>query len=419
MQKFLARQPIFTPERAVYGYELLFRSSPENSFDRSQPDFAAASSTDSLFLFGIDRLTDGRRAFINCTREFLVRDFPTLLPKDRIVVEILETVHIDEQVLGACDRLKKAGYLIALDDYQDTPEWQRMIAFADFLKIDLQITPPEEQRRLVRTYSSPKLSLVAERVETYEVFERTLHWGYSYFQGYFFARPQMLTRHDVPAFKLNYLRVLQAANRPVMDIREISECIKAETSLSYRLLRYLNSPVFPLITEVKSIPHALSLLGERGVRKWISLVAIACMGDGKPFELITLPLIRARFCELLARPAHMAENSNDLFLLGLLSAVDAILDLPMEEVLREITIHPDIRAALLGHQNKYRQIFDISQHYEKGDWDAISATAASLGISERDVPDLYLQSVSWARSVLTGDSSKEPANETAGVLRSD
>ena len=226
------------------------------------------------------------------------------MPKDRIVVEILETVQIDEQVLAACERLKNAGYLIALDDYLDTPEWQRMIPFADFLKIDLQITPPEEQQRLVRTYTSSRLKLVAERVETYEVFERTLRWGYSLFQGYFFARPQMLTRHDVPAFKLNYLRVLQAANRPVMDIREISECIKAETSLSYRLLRYLNSPVFPLITEVKSIPHALSLLGERGVRKWISLVAIACMGDGKPFELITLPLIRARFCELLARPAR-------------------------------------------------------------------------------------------------------------------
>lgn len=418
MQKFLARQPIFTPERVVYGYELLFRSSAENSFDRSQPDFAAASSTDSLFLFGIDRLTDGRRAFINCTREFLVRDFPTLLPKDRIVVEILETVQIDEQVLAACERLKNAGYLIALDDYLDTPEWRRMIPFADFLKIDLQITPPEEQRRLVRAYASSHLKLVAERVETYEIFERTLRWGYSYFQGYFFARPQMLTRHDVPAFKLNYLRVLQAANRPVMDIREISECIKAETSLSYRLLRYLNSPVFPLITEVKSIPHALSLLGERGVRKWISLVAVACMGDGKPFELITLPLIRARFCELLARPAHMAENSNDLFLLGLLSAVDAILDLPMEDVLREITIHPDIRAALLGHQNEFRQILDISQHYEKGDWDAISVTAASLGIPELDVPDLYLQSVDWARGVLTGDSSGEPAKDTAGLLRS-
>ena len=402
MEKFLARQPIFTSNRIVYGYELLFRSGPENSYSSSQPDFAAASSTDSLLLFGIERFTDGRRAFINCTREFLIREYPTLLPRDRIVVEVLETVQVDEEVLGACRRLKDAGYLIALDDFVDTPELRPLIPFADFLKIDLSVTTSEEQKRLVHAYRHSGVALLAERVETYEDFQRTLDWGYSFFQGYFFSRPQMLTRHDIPAFKLQYLRVLQAANLPQMNIQMVAERIKEESSLSYRLLRYLNSPAFPLLTEVRSIPHALSLLGERGIRRWVSLVAVACMGEGKPVELVMLPLIRAHFLELLAVPARIERCANDLFLLGLLSVLDAILDMKMPDILREVAIGEEIRKALLGEKNQFRELFEIVLLYERGDWEGVHAAAAKLSIPEAVIPDLFIQSVEWARGILSG-----------------
>ena len=402
MEKFLARQPIFTSNRIVYGYELLFRSGPENSYSSSQPDFAAASSTDSLLLFGIERFTDGRRAFINCTREFLIREYPTLLPRDRIVVEVLETVQVDEEVLGACRRLKDAGYLIALDDFVDTPELRPLIPFADFLKIDLSVTTPEEQKRLVHAYRHSGVALLAERVETYEDFQRTLDWGYSFFQGYFFSRPQMLTRHDIPAFKLQYLRVLQAANLPQMNIQMVAERIKEESSLSYRLLRYLNSPAFPLLTEVRSIPHALSLLGERGIRRWVSLVAVACMGEGKPVELVMLPLIRAHFLELLAVPARIERCANDLFLLGLLSVLDAILDMKMHDILHEVAIGEEIRKALLGEKNQFRELFEIVLLYERGDWEGVHAAAAKLSIPEAVIPDLFIQSVEWARGILSG-----------------
>jgi len=402
LEKFLARQPIFNTQRIVYGYELLFRSGPENSYQSSQPDFAAASSTDSLLLFGIERFTDGRRAFINCTREFLIRDYPLLLPRDRIVVEVLETVRIDDEVIAACRRLKLAGYLIALDDFVDRPDWRPAIPFADFLKIDLSITPTEEQRRLVECYHRSGIALLAERVETYEDFQRTLDWGYSFFQGFFFSRPQMLRRHDIPAYKLQYLRVLQAANQPQMDIHLIAGRIKAESSLSYRLLRYLNSPAFPLLTEVRSIPHALSLLGELGIRRWVSLVAIACMGEGKPVELVLLPLIRAHFLELLASPAGMHSSANDLFLLGLLSVLDAILDMKMDDILREVAIGGEIRRALLGEPNRFHQLFEIALLYERGEWEEVRAAAARLAIPVGLVPELFIQSVEWARGILSG-----------------
>lgn len=386
----------------VFGYELLFRSSLENFFPNAQPDVAAASTADNLFLFGADQLTHGRLAFINCTRDFIVRDFPALLPKNRVVIEILEHAQIDEQLITACRNLKRAGYVFALDDFEDSPEWQPLLPVIDFIKVDVLATPADEQFRLAKKFERTGIRLVAEKVEDYDIFERTLCWGYTYFQGYFFARPQMLTRQDIPTYKLNYLLVLQAANRARIDLNEVAERIKAEPSMSYRLLRYLNSPVFALISDVHSIPHALAMLGERGIRKWISLIAIAAMGADKPQELLVLPLIRARFCELLAPWARLHSCADDLFLLGLLSSIDAILDMTMENVLKEIVLGRELRDALLGHKNRLRQVLDIAVLYDTGAWDNLDEAAARLRIDPKLLPDRFIEAVGWAQRILTG-----------------
>lgn len=410
MHKFIARQPIFTADRKTYGYELLGRSGLENLFISSNPDQAAASTIDNVLLFGIDRLTQGHRAFLNCTRDFLVRDFGSVLPKDNVVIEVLETVRLDAEVIEACRRLKQSGYLIALDDFQDLPEWKPLVALADFIKVDVLETSPEEQLRLSLEFASANVRLVAEKVETYDVFERCRGWNYELFQGYFFCRPQMLTRNDIPANKLNYLRVLQAVHKDPVDMREVAENIKLEASLSYRLLRYLNSPIFFLPVEIHSIPHALSLLGERGARKWVSLVVIACMGEDKPQELMMLPLVRARFCESLAPLAAMAGSANDLFLLGLLSAVDAILDMKMKDVLDEISIRAEIREALLGKSNRFRDVFEVVLAYEIGDWSRMESAAAHCRMKLETVPTLFMQSLEWANAIITGHPVEEIKN---------
>jgi c-di-GMP-related signal transduction protein len=412
LEKFLARQPIFDAARAVYGYELLFRSGPENYFSHPQPDVASASAADNLFLFGIERLTEGRRAFINCTREFLISDYPALLPKDRVVIEILEDIRLDEEVLAACRQLKRAGYSIALDDFRDRPEWQPLVVLADFIKVDVLSTSLLEQSHLAEKFSRTSVRLVAEKVETYADFERTLGLGYKYFQGYFFSRPQVLKHHDIPAYKLNYLRVLQAANQPQISIEQMANLIKEEASLSYRLLRYLNSPAFFLVSEVGSIPHALRLLGERGIRRWVSLVAVACMGHDKPQELIMLPLTRARFCELLAPAAGLADSSNDLFLLGLLSAIDAILDMKMEDVLKEIAIREEIRDALLGKKNALREVFETVLMYETGSWAGVDEAAARLEIDKNVIPSIFMQAVEWATGLMAGHEAPSEVEAT-------
>jgi c-di-GMP-related signal transduction protein len=361
---------------------------------------AAAFTVDSLVLFGIERLTPGCRALLDCTRDFLIRHFATMLPKDRVVLEIRETVPMDDEVHDACRRLKQAGYLLALDDFQERSDGKPLVAMADFIMADLLATSPADQLRLAQTYLPMKIRLVAEKVETYNDFHRTLRWGYAFFQGHFSSRPEMLTRNDIAPNRMNHLLVLQAVNRQPMGVEEVSARIEAEASLGFRLLRYLNSPALPLLAEVRSIPQALALLGERGARKWVSLIAVTCLASGKPAELAALPLIRAQFCELLAPCARQPDSADDLFLLGLLSAMDAILDMRMPAVLKEITIHQEIRDALLGKANQLREIFEFELHYEPGRWEEIGPSAAQLGIQQDVIPELYVAAVEWARRIL-------------------
>ncbi len=401
LQRFFARQPILNSERETYGYELLHRSGPENCFGGDDLDVASASTFDSVLLFGIEHLIPGCRAFVNCTRNSLIREFTTILPRDRVVIEILETVEIDNEVIEACRGLKSDGYLLALDDFQDSPAWAPLVDLADFIKVDLLASSPDEQLRMAREFLPRNIRLLAEKVETHEDFRRCRSWGFTYFQGYFFSRPEMLSRRNVPANKLNYLRVLQAAHETPINAKLVCDCIKAEASLSFRLLRYLNSPVFPLATEVRSIPHAVSLLGESGTRKWVSVVTIACMGDDKPRELVMLPLIRARFCELLAATARRPAAASDLFLLGLLSAMDAVLDMDLVHVLNEVKLREEIREALLGGQNALREVFDLALLYERGCWDEVTAAARALSIDPDCLSPVYFEAVNWAEGTLT------------------
>jgi c-di-GMP-related signal transduction protein len=402
VQRYLARQPIFDGGRLIFGYEILFRSGPENYFSHPQPDIASATAGDNVILFGLERLAQGKRLFINCTREFLVRELPKVLPKDRVVLEVLETVAVDEELVAACRDLKQAGYQLALDDYCDASDSRTLLSLADFVKVDVLATCEAEQERLAREFSRSHIQLVAEKVESYEVFEKARGLGYRYFQGYFFSRPESLTHRDIPANMLNHLLVLQAANRVPLDLEDVAQRIKAETSLSYRLLRYLNSAAFPMAASVHSIPHALRLLGERGTRRWVSLVTIAAMAEGKPEELVVLPVMRARFCELIAPLAGLSDSANDLFLLGLLSAMDAILDMPMADVLKEISVGLPIRDALLGRPNPPGKVLALVKFYERGDFDTLEAVARDLGIDVETIPRIFLEAMDWTRGVLRG-----------------
>lgn len=278
--------------------------------------------------------------------------------------------------------MKHDGYLLALDDFVDTPAWAPLVALTDFIKVDFRLTTQAEQRALVARYAPRGIRMLAEKVETPEEFSRAVKMGYSLFQGYFFCRPEIMQRREIPSSKLAYLDLLRSATAQEFNMKVIASKIKHEPSLTFKLLRYLNSAAFGLRSEIRSIPHALNLLGERELLKWIAVVAVGVMADGKPDELMTVPLIRGRFCELLAPVAGMADHANDLFLMGLLSVMDAILDQPLDVILAGLPVRHEIKEALLARSGLYRDVLDLSIALERADWGKISALASGLGIKE-------------------------------------
>jgi len=397
--KYLARQPILNRERELFAYELLFRSSMQNSCDGLDLELASTSVLDTSFLIGLEKITAGHRMFINCPREFLLRDYISLFPPSSVVVEILESIDPDREVIEACQRLKHAGYTIALDDFVDSPGWAPLVALADILKVDFRLTDPKEQNAIVSRYAGKNILMLAEKVETQEEFAAAMEMGYSLFQGYFFCRPEMMQHRTLPSFKLAYLELLQAATAPEFDIRKLASSIKHEASLTFRLLRYLNSAAFGLRSEIHSVAHALSLLGERELRKWIAVVSVGVLADGKPDELMTVPLIRGRFCELLAPLAGMPAHANDLFLMGLLSVMDAILDQPLDSILSELPVRAEIKDALQARTGLYWQLLELAIAHERADWERVSVLVSETGMKEEQVSTLYISAVDWSTAL--------------------
>jgi len=395
--RFVARQPILTRDEKVFGYELLFRNGVDEYFRSSDVESAARSTLNTSMLMGLDVLCDGRRAFINCTRDVLLKDYVTLLPSTQTVVEILESVPVDDLVLAACQRLREAGYLIALDDFITSDPREPLVEIADIVKVDLRQVSFEDAAEMAKRYGPWRCRMLAEKVETRAEFTATKNAGFVYFQGFFFHRPETLHAQEIPANQVNYLRMWQAVAKPELDTREVETVIKSEASLCYRLLRYLNSPVFGLANEIHSVRHALAILGEREVRRWVRLVATLGAGQNKSSELVLSALVRARFCELLS--PRIPHGESDLFLMGLLSLMDTILEIPMNRVLESVSVDRETRGVLLGGQSHLRRFYQLMLAQESGEWQASSDLARELHLSDSEVAEKYWEAVHWAQQV--------------------
>ncbi|MGC2819612.1 MAG: HDOD domain-containing protein [Candidatus Sulfotelmatobacter sp.] len=398
--RYVARQPIFDRDQKVFGYELLFREDMDNTFHGRDADVASRSTLDSSLLVGLDVLCDGRRAFLNCTRDTLIGGLITLLPSHSTVVEILETVPVDDEVVAACQRLKEAGYLIALDDYVSDDPREPLAEMADILKVDLKLTTLAQRAALVKKHGPWRCRMLAEKVENHEEFVSARDQGFVYFQGYFLRRPEMMTTHDVPANAVNYMRMLQAVSVDDLDVPALEKLIKTETSICYRLLRYMNSARFGFKNEIHSVRHALAILGDREVRRWVRLIATVGAGQDKSSDLVLCALVRARFGELLA--PLTPHGDSDLFLLGLLSMLDVMLETPISEILNKIPLDSATKAVLRGERSLLRPIYQLMLAHESGEWDASHAICDSLHMDPDTVANSYWQAQQWAREVSSG-----------------
>lgn len=393
-ETFLGRQPIFDRNLEVYGYELLFRHTDAPDAHIVNGDRATSEVILNTFtVFGLDELVGNRLAFINMTHSFVAHHSNLPLPTDRVVLEILENTRPEPAIIDGLELLRAAGYRIALDDFVYDPALRPLLQQADLVKVEIpRLTLPElaEQVQLLQPF---KVMLLAEKIETLEVFEACKRLGFDYFQGYFLSHPSTLRNTDIPANRLRILELLTALQRADVQIAEVEELISRDLALSYKLLRYLNSAFFSLPRRIDSIRQAVLYLGTRELQTWAALLALASIPD-KPHELSVSIIIRARFCEATGRIIG-ATHPARCFMVGLLSGLDALLDTPLEQILERLPVNQAVAAALLRGEGVEGEILGAVRELEMGRIERIQA----LGLSAAATNQAYVEAVRWAETI--------------------
>ncbi len=400
MDVFVARQPIFTRTKKLFGYELLFRTGMNNAFPDLDGDVATSNLlSSSFFSVGIDRIAGGRKSFINFTEALLLRGTPSLFPQNMIMVEILEDIRPSAEIVGACRLLKKQGYTLALDDFTFDDSFAELLPLIDIVKIDFRQTPESEIGSLLRQLRPFPCRLLAEKVENYDEFNRARELGFAFFQGYFFSRPEVLKNRDIPQNKLTMLRLISEINNSEFDVVVLEKLISRDVAVSYKLLKYLNSAYFSRLAPLKSIRQAIAFLGERGVKLFVSLIATSQLAEDKPDELVRLSIIRARFLEQLG--SKLGLDSGELFLLGLFSLIDAMLDNPMDDLLARLPVSESIRQALVERAGPLAAPLRLVESCERADWSAVDRWRQLLQIDDEQLPAMQLDAIGWADSYET------------------
>jgi c-di-GMP-related signal transduction protein len=400
MDIYVARQPIFNRKKKIYGYELLFRDGMSNAFPDIDGDAATSKVLAHSFLtMGMDRITGGRIAFINFTEQLLVKKIPLMFPRERLMVEILESVEAVEPVVEACREISGRGYQIALDDFLYRDDLEPLMELAGIIKIDFMSTPGEELADLVGRLAPYKVKLLAEKVETHEEFQQALDMGFEYFQGYFFSKPEIIQGKGASPAKLTLLQIMAEANREDCRFSELEKVIQRDVAISYKLMRYINSAFFRRVQEISSIRQAIVLLGEKEIRRFVSLMALANLAEDKPDELIRASIIRAKLCELLGKNGDSSVDEGELFTIGLFSLIDAIFDDTIENIMDKLPLSDDIKSALVKGEGRLAGYLKIASCYETGDWEGFREVVAEMGMDDEKIPEAYMDSVAWADSL--------------------
>lgn len=398
---FIARQPILEISGDVHAYELLHRSGPSGGFSGIDPSQATIDVLRTAFLSApLESLTGGHLAFINVPEELLVQDFIAVIPPDTAVIEILETVRPSPRVIAAVRTLKASGHLIALDDFEGHENWAPLVEMADYIKVDFMLTGPGERAQILERWKRPGLRFLAEKVETRADQQEALAAGYDLFQGYFFCKPEISSQRELPRSRQSYLLLLQALSCSQPDLVHVESIIQHELSLTAGLLRYLNSAAFGVRQEITSIRQALIHLGERPLKRWGTLIAMARLGENQPVELLRTSLIRAKFGEDLAELQEPKANPLRAFLAGLFSSIDALLGMPMENAIDALGLDSELRKAILGNDSREALYLCLALSLEQGEWTKADEYCKALDLDLAYVQTLFTQAIAWGDSGL-------------------
>nr|WP_309100328.1 HDOD domain-containing protein [Fredinandcohnia onubensis] len=407
LEIFIARQPILDENQQIHAYELLHRSNKEKNFSSLSNDQATLDVINSFVQIGIEDLSEGKPCFINFTDTLLAGEIQSYFDPKSIVIEILETVKFTDEFIDLLRKLKTQGYKIALDDFEmevDEPYFHTVMNLVDIVKVDIQKTPRIQQIKILSLLKAYSVELLAEKVETREEYEQCLKDGYNLFQGYFFCRPMIMSTNDLIIQKNNLFLIMSELSNPEVDFNSIANKIERDVTISYKLLKYINSPVFSRVKEIKSIKHAIIMLGIKELKKWFYMMFIreAINETNKLHNEITkISMVRAKACELIAVKIGKRDESSSYFLTGIFSLIDTLLKQPLVKVINQLPLDKEIKETLIGNQTFFKDVLDIVILLEKGAWKEIAELRKKIGIEEQDLFAIYLNSMKWAQQVIT------------------
>ncbi|KHA59735.1 histidine kinase [Vibrio variabilis] len=400
---YVARQPIFNAKRQTLGYELLFRDGEKNAYPSHIESNRATYRliVENFLSLGTNPAIDTSRCFINFPQESLIRGLPMVLPKDKVVIEVLETCTPNDDLYLAVKKLSQAGYLIALDDFVYSAEWERFLPFVQIVKLDIMAMGLESACDFVkeRIGKGVKRRFLAERVETEAEFLTTRSAGFSFFQGYFFGKPEITRKGYLSPEQLIAMELFKEVCQPEVDFVKIEKIVAKDVSLSYQLLRFVNTMSDRLEVSISSFRQALIYLGQDKLKIFVSLAVASFVSTRKPKELYNLSLQRAQFCQLMANDNPFNEYRDQAFLIGLFSMLDALIDVSLDELVEQLPLCSSIKLALLERQGPYGLLLKVEECYERADWYGIKEACHQLNVSVDDIMPKISAAQRWSQDI--------------------
>ncbi|MEZ8703684.1 EAL and HDOD domain-containing protein [Vibrio cyclitrophicus] len=398
---YVARQPILNRNKNTLGYELLFRDGERNAYPAHIESNRATYRliVENFLSVGLNPSISSSRCFINFPYQSLIRRLPLSLPKDKVVVEILETCKPTDELLDAVKELYQAGYMIALDDFTSTPEWERFLRYTHIVKLDIMQMGLDEACDLVKAHQGKKFSFLAERVETEQEFKQAKEAGFKFFQGYFFSKPQIIKTKYISPEQVIAMELFQEVCKPVVDFQRVESIVAKDVALSYKLLRFVNTMSPRLEVTISSFRQALVYLGQEKLKMFVSLAVASYVSDKKPKELYGLSLQRAQFCQRMSRYQAFAGHTEQAFMIGLFSLLDALLDLSLENLVEQLPLCKSIKVALLRREGPYGTLLALEESFEHADWQQIDEHCADLGLNVEQVKTELTEARRWSHTV--------------------
>ncbi|GII05858.1 EAL and HDOD domain-containing protein [Planobispora takensis] len=397
----IGRQPIHDVTGALVAYELLFRSHSQAQGATARGAEATSQVIVNAFSeFGLERLTGSHLCFINLTREFLVGELPLPFDSGPVVLEVLETIRIDEEVIAGVRKLAEQGFAIALDDFVLGNDHERLLEIASYVKIEVSGVDPDLLRSRVEACRAyPGLRLVAERLETEADLQLAKDLGFTLFQGYLLGKPRVLSLDTLAPSRLRHLELISKLADEDTDIEQVAAIVTADPALSYRILRATNSAAAGLWHRIASVNDAIMVLGTERLRHWVTLMLLSDVvddGQGVDTERMSHILTRARLCQLLSRSLGLP--SDKAFTVGLLSGIADLLGVPPQELVSHLSLSKDVSAALIDQCGPLGSVVTTAKAYEQGEMPDPQDETAQLAHA-------YLTAVDWSMNILTSSSS--------------